>query len=320
SSQEGFLGAIEACTGVGACRKVDVGYMCPSYMGTRDEDHSTRGRANVLREAMTGGLPGGLTSKAGYEVRGLCLAGKACKAECPSQVDMAKLKYEFLQHYYDEHGTPLAARAFGRVARMAPLAQAVAPVANALLPLTPVRWFLEKTLGVDARRVMPAYASQRFARWFRSRPSLHERTATGGNGHSAGSTRRVALFVDAWTEFNEPGPGRAAVEVLDRLGYDVELVPYGCCGRPQISKGLLREAQVMARRNVDRLQSYAERGIPIVGLEPSCMAALRDDYRDLVPGDASAAVARNASMVEDFLANEWAGGRVDPAADRKSGV
>ena len=323
SNQEGFLGAIEACTGVGACRKVGVGYMCPSYMGTRDEDHSTRGRANVLREAMTGGLPGGLTSQAVYDVLDLCLECKACKAECPSQVDMAKLKYEFLQHYYDEHGTPLSALAFGKVAQVAPLAQAVAPLANALLPLKPVRWLMEKTVKVDARRVMPAYSKQRFHRWFEKRraakPAPQPRRAETGNGDGVAATpvaardaKRVALFVDTWTQFNEPGPGKAAVEVLERLGYQVELVRYGCCGRPQISKGLLREAQGMAKRNVASLQSYVEQGVPVVGLEPSCVAAFKDDYRDLVPGEATDAVAGNVRMIEDFLAKEWTSGRLKP--------
>ena len=338
SNQEGFLGAIEACTGVGACRKVDVGYMCPSYMGTRDEDHSTRGRANTLREAMTGGLPGGLTSKAVYDVLDLCLECKACKAECPSQVDMAKLKYEFLQHYYDEHGTPLSVVAIGNVGKVAPLAQALAPLANAMLPLRPVRWLIEKTVKVDARRVMPAYAKQRFSKWFSERrrrvdaqivsgtapvadSSAHPATVAGDTEAAAPATtpaaapaesKRVALFVDTWTQFNEPGPGQAAVAVLEHLGYDVELVRYGCCGRPQISKGLLRDAQKMARKNVERLHSYVEQGVPVVGLEPSCVSAFRDDYRDLVPGEKTDAVAANVRMVEDFLAKEWTGGGFKP--------
>src|SRR5690606_33849428 len=229
SGQEGFLGAIEACTGVGACRKVDVGYMCPSYMGTRDEDHSTRGRAAVLREAITGGLPGGLTSKAVYDVLDLCLECKACKAECPSQVDMAKLKYEWLQHYYDDHGTPLSARAFANVGRVAPLGQALAPVANALLPLKPVRWLMERTVGVDARRILPSYAPQRFERWFEHRERPPQVGSASANSASAGNLKapaeapagrslgRVALFADTWTRFNEQGPGKAAVRVLDAL-------------------------------------------------------------------------------------------------------
>ncbi len=309
SNQEGFLGAIEACTGVGACRKVDVGSMCPSYMGTRDEDHSTRGRANVLREAITGGLPGGLTSKAVYEVLDLCLECKACKAECPSQVDMAKLKYEWQQHYYDDHGTPLSARAFANVGRVAPLGQALAPVANALLPLKPVRWLMEKVVGVDARRVLPRYEPQRFERWFerRDRPAPEDRSP------AAAETRgKVALFADTWTRFNDHGPGKAAVRVLDALGYEVELVAYGCCARPQISKGMLRDAKKMATANVAQLKRYVDAGVPVVGLEPSCVAAFTDDYPDLVPGDDTRAVAKNVRMVEDFLAKEWTAGRFKP--------
>ncbi len=308
SGQEGFLGAVEMCTGVGACRKTNVGTMCPSYMGTRDEDHSTRGRANVLREAITGGLPGGLTSKHVLDVLDLCLECKACKAECPSQVDMAKLKYEFLQHYYDAHGTPLSARAFGGIGKVAPLGQALAPLANALLPSKPLRWLLEKAVGVDARRVLPAYTRQRFDRWFAKRTP-----SAPGAGADRQADRSVALFADTWTQFNEPGPGQAAVAVLEHLGYQVELVPYGCCGRPQISKGLLREAQGMARANVERLQEYAERGVPVVGLEPSCVAAFKDDYPDLVPGEATRLVASNVRMIEDFLAKEWTRGRFEPS-------
>jgi Fe-S oxidoreductase len=230
----------------------------------------------------------------------LCLECKGCKAECPSQVDMAKLKYEFLQQYHDAHGTPLATRAMGGIGRIAPLAQALAPVTNALLPLAPVRWLVEKVVKVDRRRTLPRYARQRFDRWFGAK---HRQAARG---------RPVALFVDTWTQFNEPGPGRAAVAVLEHLGYDVELVNYGCCGRPQISKGLLREAQALARANVERLTSYVERGVPVVGLEPSCVAAFRDDYPDLLPGEDTRALAGHVRMIEDFLAKEWTGGKLKP--------
>ena len=160
SRQEGFLGAIEACTGVGACRKVGVGTMCPSYMATRDEDHSTRGRANVLREAITGGLPGGLTSRAVYEVLDLCLECKV-QGRVPQPGRHGQAQVQWLQHYHDEHGVTadpgLRERRQGGAAR-----PGLAPVANALLPLRPVRWLLEKTVGVDARRVMPRYEAGRF--------------------------------------------------------------------------------------------------------------------------------------------------------------
>ncbi|MBA2667310.1 MAG: FAD-binding protein [Trueperaceae bacterium] len=309
-AQEGFGGAIEMCTGVGDCRKVGVGTMCPSYMATRDEDHSTRGRANVLREALTGGMPGGLTSREVYDVLDLCLECKACKAECPSQVDMAKIKYEFLQHYHDAHGTPLSVRAVGGVARLAPLAQRVAPLANAVLAARPVRWANERLLGIDRRRTLPAYARQRFDVGFVRRPASTRKPASQGGAESRGS---VALFADTWTMFNAPAPGHAAVRVLEALGYRVELVPYRCCGRPLISKGLLRQAKRQAEGVVQALQPFVARGVPIVGLEPSCITALKDDYRDLVPGPRTDALADGAMLLETFLTKAWTRGEIDPA-------
>lgn len=313
SASGGYLGAIEMCTGVGACRKTTTGTMCPSYMVTRDEDHSTRGRANVLREAITGRMPGGLTSKEVYDVLDLCLECKACKAECPSRVDMASIKSEFLQHYWDEHGTPLAVRAIGNVATVAPLAQKMAPVANALLPLTPVRWLIEKTVGVDKRRVLPKYAHQDFGSWFRKRTSRTERTErTERTAHAGEPVSRVALFADTWTMYNETSVGRAATHVLEELGYEVELVPYGCCGRPQISKGLLKHARKLAERNVARLQPYVDAGVPVVGLEPSCVTAFQDDYRSLVPGPDTERIAGHVKMIDQFLAKEWTSGAIQP--------
>jgi FAD/FMN-containing dehydrogenase/Fe-S oxidoreductase len=301
---EGFLGAIEACSGVGACRKEGVGTMCPSYMATRDEEHSTRGRANVLREAMVGGLPGGLTSREVHDALDLCLECKACKAECPSRVDMAKLKSEFLQAYYDDHGTPLSARALGAAAKMAPLAQALAPIANALLPLAPVRWLTERAIGVDRRRTLPAYAPRRFDRNFARRtPATLPKDAP-----------TVALFADTWSTFHDPAPAEAAVRVLEAVGARVELVPYRCCGRPLISKGLLREAQAQAAANVTALTPYVVRGVPIVGLEPSCVSALTDEYRSLVPGPATDALAAHVKPLETWLAKRWSSGALDPSA------
>lgn len=302
----GFLGAIEACTGVGACRKVDVGTMCPSYMATRDEDHSTRGRANVLREALNGRLPGGLTSKEVAETLDLCLECKACKAECPSKVDMAKIKYEFLQQYHDVHGVPLSTRIVGSAAKVAPLGSAMAGVANVVLKAAWVRWILQRVANIDARRVLPRYAGTTFARWFKNR-------SPGANASPTRSPGRVALYADTWTMYHDTGPGQAAVAVLEALGYDVELVAYGCCGRPQISKGLLREARSAAQTNVRRLLPYVEAGIPIVGLEPSCVTAFRDDYLDLVPGADTQRVGKGVTMIDEFLAKEWTKGAFDPS-------
>ena len=322
SASGGFLGAIEMCTGVGACRKTTTGTMCPSYMVTLDEDHSTRGRANVLREAITGKMPGGLTSDEVFDVLDLCLECKACKAECPSRVDMATLKSEFLQHYWDERGAPLSARAIGNVATVAPLAQKLAPVANALLPLAPVRWAMEKAVGVDRRRVLPSYARQDFGTWFRRRGAAGRRpdradseastSGTSADASPPANDATVALFADTWTMYNAPGVGRAATEVLEALGYRVELVPYGCCGRPLISKGFLRQAKERAKRNVERLQGWVDRGVPVIGLEPSCVTAFQDDYRSLVPGEATDRVADHVKMIDQFLAKAWTTGAIRP--------
>lgn len=302
SEDGGMLAAAEACVGVGACRKVDVGTMCPSYMATRDEMHSTRGRANVLRMALNGRLPGGIASKEVKEALDLCLECKACKAECPSQVDMAKLKYEFLQHWHDEHGVSLPTLALGNAATVAPLGQKLAPLANTVLPLKPVRWLMQRTAGIDSRRTLPRYARQDFSSWWRKR-----KAPAGKPGD-----RRVALFADSWTTYNDPEIGKAAVKVLEALDYEVELIPYGCCGRPQISKGLLRDAKKLAGSNVERLSEYTEQSIPVIGLEPSCVTAFRDDYRDLVPGEQTDSVAANTFMIDQFLAREWAAGRINP--------
>ncbi|MBW6456205.1 MAG: FAD-binding oxidoreductase [Trueperaceae bacterium] len=316
---EGFLGAAEACTGVGACRKEGVGTMCPSYMATRDEAHSTRGRANALREAINGGLPGGLTSREVHDVLDLCLECKACKAECPSRVDVGKLKAEFLQAYYDAHGTPLAARAQGGAAKLAPLAQSFAPLLNALLPLAPVRWLTEKTIGIDRRRTLPAYAPRRFDRAFRARAgapgTATPPTGTAARAPSATSAApTVALFVDTWSNFHDTAPAHAAVAVLEAVGARVELVPYRCCGRPLISKGLLREAKAQAAANVAALTPYVERGVPVLGLEPSCVSAFTDDYPSLVPGPATDALARHVRPLEAWLAKLWSDGGLRPEA------
>lgn len=307
SADGGFLGAAEMCSGVGACRKTLTGTMCPSYMATRDEDHSTRGRANILREAMTGKLPGGLTSQAVHDVLDLCLECKGCKAECPSQVDVAKLKSEFLQHYYQAHGTPIAARAFGNVFRTAPWGRLASPVLNPLLPLRPTRWLLSRALGVDARRVMPRYAHQSFGGWLREHRGAKSPAA-------AGEKPTVALFADTWTMYHDPHIGVGAVRVLEALGYRVEVAPYRCCGRTLISKGLLKAAKKRAAANVRAFSRYAEREVPLLGLEPSCVSAFQDDYRDLVPGEASAKLAENVKMIDQFLAKAWSAGTLEPEA------
>ncbi len=303
----GFANAVELCSGVGACRKHRTGTMCPSYMVTLEEAHSTRGRANALRAAISGELPGdALASRELYDVMDLCVSCKACKAECPSNVDMAKLKHEVLARYYDAHGVPLRAQLFGSAATLGAIGCATAPVSNWLVRIPLVRWGLDRALGIDRRRQLPAFARQRFSRWFaaRRRTAAADRRPVVPGGGSAGPARdgRVLLLVDTFTEYYHPSIGQAAVRVLEAAGCRVELAPAQCCGRSMISQGLLRDARVLAETNIARLRPYAEEGVPIVGLEPSCAVTFQDEYPDFVPGPASDAVARRTYLFEEFLA------------------
>ncbi|HXG16422.1 MAG TPA: FAD-linked oxidase C-terminal domain-containing protein [Calidithermus sp.] len=294
SGQGGFAAAVELCNGVGVCRKSLEGTMCPSYMATRDEEHSTRGRANALRAVLSGRLPPAeFTGRRLYEVMDLCLECKGCKAECPANVDMAKLKYEFLYHYHRRHGLPLRNRLVGRIARLNALGARLPGLANRVAALGASRWLLEKVAGIDRRRPLPALASETFEAWFRRRPAV----ADGARGE-------VLLFADTFVTYNVPEIGRAAVELLEAAGYRVRLAERKCCGRPLISKGMLDEAREHAAWTVSRLAPAAARGVPIVGLEPSCLLTLRDEWVDLLRTDEARAVARQAFLFEEFLVRE----------------
>ena len=301
SSDQGFDRAVEMCNGAGICRKKTTGTMCPSFMVTREEEHSTRGRANALRAAMSGALPAAeLTSDRMYQVMDLCIECKACKAECPSSVDMAKIKFEFLAQYNKANGIPLRARMFGDIPRMSRMAAGrIAPVVNRLMASAPMRALLESRFGISRRRTMPAFAREPFTDWFRrrKRTPVHD--------------RRVVLFNDTFNTYNHPHVARAAVEVLEAAGYEVVLPGHGCCGRPAISKGLVEEARAFARETVERLAPYAEQGLPIVGLEPSCLLTLRDEFLYLLPDDSRVkTIAEKAVMFEEFIAREADAGRL----------
>ena len=293
ASEGGFAGAIEMCNGQGACRKVLDGTMCPSYMATRDEEHSTRGRANALRAAISGALPEeSLTSKRLYDVLDLCLECKACKAECPSNVDMARLKYEFLGRYHRANGQPLRNLIFGNIATLSKLGSFFAPLSNWTLGSLIMRQLLDQA-GIDKRRELPTFAGQTFGQWFRARALRSEPAGTRGP---------VLLFADTFTNYNHPNVGIAAVEVLEAMGYDVVVPPTRCCGRPMLSKGMIDRAQANARFNVDSLYPYVSQGAKLVGLEPSCILGFRDDYIDLLAGDSRArAVGESTMLIEEFI-------------------
>jgi FAD/FMN-containing dehydrogenase/Fe-S oxidoreductase len=296
SEDMGFDRAIEMCNGAGICRKRTTGTMCPSFMVTREEEHSTRGRANILRAAISGQLPElSLTSQEVYRALDLCISCKACKAECPSSVDMAKIKTEFLAHYYDDHGTPLRARLFGDISRLSRLASGpLAPAANRVFGSGAVRTLLQPLVGISRERSLPPFAAEPFTTWYRRHHAARS---------SEHALRRIVLFNDTFNTYNDPQVAIAATEFLQTAGFDVVLPGHRCCGRPQLSKGLVDEARAAARDTVARLAPFAAAGIPIVGLEPSCLLTLRDEYFSLLPGDTRVAeIAALAFTFEEFVA------------------
>jgi len=298
SAQGGFAAAVEMCNGVGVCRKTLEGTMCPSYMATRDEEHSTRGRANALRAVLSGKVPSSdFTGKRLFEVMDLCLECKGCKAECPANVDMAKMKYEFLHHYYQANGQTLRNRIFGHIGRLSWWGSRLAPLSNWLGASARSRRLMESVLGIDRRRPLPAFSRETFTDWFDRR-----------RAPAAAPRGSVVLFHDTFVTYNAPEIGRAAVELLESAGYKVELVDRRCCGRPLISKGMLDEARELARWNVERLLPWVGRGVSVVGLEPSCLLTIRDEWVELLRTDEARAVARSSFLLEEFLLRERARG------------
>ncbi len=290
----GFASAVEMCNGQGACRKVTGGTMCPSYMVTRDEEHSTRGRANALRAAISGALPAKvMTDRRLYEVLDLCLECKACKAECPSNVDMARLKYEFLRGYHEANGQPPRNRIFGDIARVSRWGSFLAPVSNWVLGSDWFKEVLDRQAGVDRRRTLPSFSSQTFTQWLRARQGPQPAASLRG---------QVVLFPDTFTNFNHPELGRAAVAVLEHLGYEVVVPRFRCCGRPMLSKGMIDRARRNALFNLDSVYPYVERGVKLVGLEPSCILSFSDDYVDLLDGDPRVKeVGESTMLIEEFV-------------------
>jgi FAD/FMN-containing dehydrogenase/Fe-S oxidoreductase len=302
SDYRGMAGAVEMCSGVGACRKTLDGTMCPSYMATRDEQHSTRGRANVLRLTMAGRLgEAGLGDRGVYETLDLCLECRACKSECPVGVDMARFKSEFLADYWERHGTPLHARALGNARTLAEWGSRFAPVSNWIAGTRPVKALNESLLGIDRRRRLPQFQRNTLAK----RAGRLKAASRRSHLHAAASP--VLLFNDTFTNFYDPEIGVAALEVLRATGHQPALAANGCCGRPQISKGLLRDARQLAARNTDRLHAAAATGMPLLFCEPSCLSAVREDAPALLRGDArrrAEAVASVSVLFEEFMARQ----------------
>ena len=298
----GLVGAVEMCNNNGACRKSDPGTMCPSYRVTRDEKHLTRGRANALRLALTGQMgPDAMQSEAMYEVFDLCIGCKGCRRECPTGVDMARMKIEFLHGYRKKHRLGLRDRAVSHLPRFAPWAARLAPLLNLRNRSRFLRAATERLTRISAARALPKWRRDAF----RNPPRDSSRDPKSVDG-----LPQVALFVDTFTRYFEPENAVAALEVLEAAGYDpaVALPRTGsrplCCGRTFLNAGLVDEARAEGQRMLDALGGLADQGTTIVGLEPSCLLTLRDEIPALLPGDASNRVAERALLFEELLVRD----------------
>ena len=289
----GMRGAADRCMNIGLCRKSASGVMCPSYVATRQEEHSTRGRANALVKALSAPDPAAAlgNDERLHEILDLCLMCKACKTECPLGVDLATLKSEALAHHHEAHGTPLRSRAFGAIRLLNRLGSATAPLSNLPGRSRQVRAVMGRRLGIAPERPLPVFTRDTLVRWFGGRAAR----APGGRG-------TVTFLADSFTTFTEPGVGRAAVELLEMAGWTVRLESGGCCGRASLSKGLVDDAKAKAARLAGLLTAPGAAGTPVVGCEPSCVWTLRDEHRALLPDDPRVNdVAGRVRQVEELL-------------------
>ncbi len=305
----GVLRAAEKCTGVGQCRKPPGagGTMCPSYMATRNEQDSTRARANMLRAALSDPSTADPWSRPELaEVLDLCLSCKACKSECPSNVDMARLKAEWEQHRHDAKGVPYRTLMVAEMPRLMRLAALVPWLANACLTAPGVSSLIKWMLGFHARRSLPTVSRTLLSEWVR-RP--HRTRGDGRRG-------RVHLFCDEFSETLDAEIGIKAVQLLEALGYEVTIPKHVESGRAKISKGLLRSARTLAVTNLELLGPVVSDEVPLLGIEPSAILGFRDEIPDLVPQQHEAAarkLAANCFLIDEFLARELAAGRLSPA-------
>ncbi|RIJ47205.1 FAD-binding oxidoreductase [Maribellus luteus] len=306
SNNRGYFRSIEKCNGSGDCRKSSKigGTLCPTFMATRDEDKSTRGRANILREYLYNNeKEQAFDHREIYDILDLCISCKACKSECPSNVDMAKLKAEFLQHYYDIHGIPLRSKLVAYLPRLNRLAMVFRPISNLMMNTS----LLKKSIGFSTKRSVPSLSKITLNRWV-------------GNGipkPESATKGKVYLFNDEFTNYNESDIGIKAILLLTKLGYEVKIPVTKESGRTFLSKGLVKTAQKIASENVKLLKDIITSETPLIGIEPSAILAFRDEYPELVKDglqkDAEK-LGENSLLFEEFIAKEAEKGNIDSTA------
>ena len=302
SGQEGFMRAIEMCNGSGDCRKSSAigGTMCPTFMATKDEDKSTRARANILRELLTRSpKEKPFDHQEIYEILDLCISCKACKSECPSNVDMTKIKAEFLQHYYDIHGIPFRTRLIAYLPQLNKIGRTVKPLTNWITQST----IFKKAIGFAPERKVPKLSELSLRQWYK-KPIIINEAQKG----------KVYLFADEFTNDNESDIGIKAILLLNKLGYEVVIPKHRESGRTHLSKGLVKAAQKIANKNVLQLSPFISEETPLIGIEPSAILSFRDEYPELVESslqEKANLLAKNSFMLDEFIAMEFERGHID---------
>mgnify|MGYP003345506392 CR=1 FL=1 len=308
----GFDKAVEMCNNNGYCRKFDAGTMCPSFRVTREEQHLTRGRANTLRLALSGQLgPDAFTSDDMAKAMDLCVSCKGCKRECPTGVDMAKMKVEFLHHYKARHGFTFKDKLIANLPHYATWVSKLGPLANIAQSIG------KGFAGFASQRSLPGWKSAFLDGKgshvvFKGTPfplTGQGHTCSGAEGRAGGEhSREVVLFVDTFNNYFDPENAQAALKVLEAAGYTVHIPTSTerplCCGRTFLATGMVDKAKAEAQRTIDALLPYVERGVPIVGLEPSCLFGMRDEFLSMLPNEQSSKLALNAFLFEEFIARE----------------
>jgi FAD/FMN-containing dehydrogenase/Fe-S oxidoreductase len=312
SQDEGMLRLTEKCSGSGDCRKTEItgGTMCPSYMATRNEKDTTRARANMLRQYLNEEpeiLGKGKTADMVKEVLDLCLACKGCKIECPSSVDMTKLRAEFLYHYQQQHGIPFRSRLIGNFSSSMKLASKVSVLYNAAIHNKALRKIMNKLSGFHPQRSLPAVSHQTLKAWYKSRLK-----------HNAGNVKgSVYFFCDEFTNYNDVETGKKAILLIEKLGYQVIIPEHSDSGRSFLSKGMLKQAKQCAEQNIDKLHGKVSTLIPLIGIEPSAILSFRDEYPSLVSPnlkEKADEIAKHTYLFEEWFYREMQAGNINKHA------